>query len=52
MAEITLVLAKLIWNFDVCRADTDAGKLVWEEQRAFPVIDKKPFEVKLSLRDT
>ncbi|KAF2649380.1 cytochrome P450 [Lophiostoma macrostomum CBS 122681] len=50
MAEVTLTLAKLVWNFDFCRANTEAGELVWEEQRAFPVIEKKPFEVKISLK--
>ena len=50
MAELRLVLARVLWSFDVRRADTQAGQLVWEDQRAFPVIEKRPFDVVMTLR--
>jgi hypothetical protein len=50
LAEMRLILARLLWAFDASEADTPAGKLVWEEQRTFIVVEKKPFDIKLSLR--
>ncbi|KAF2274864.1 cytochrome P450 [Westerdykella ornata] len=50
LAEMRLILARLVWTFDIGQAESEAGKVVWEDQRAFTVIDKKPFEVRLRPR--
>jgi cytochrome P450 len=47
LAESRLTLARLIWAFDMDEADTQAGRLVWEQQRSFTVVEKQPFEVRL-----
>ncbi|KAF2876693.1 cytochrome P450 [Massariosphaeria phaeospora] len=51
LAEARLILARLIWAFDVEAADTKAGALVWEEQPLFGLIDKQSFEVNLVARE-
>ncbi|KAH6666429.1 cytochrome P450 [Halenospora varia] len=51
-AEVRLVLAKLVCNFDLEKVNTEAGKLQWETQRVFSVVERKPFEVKLKRRET
>ncbi|KAF2001405.1 cytochrome P450 [Amniculicola lignicola CBS 123094] len=51
LGELRLVLARLVWAFDIQEANTEAGKLVWERQRCFSVIERKAFEVQLKLRN-
>lgn len=46
-AELRLILSKLVFNFDVEGVDTLNGKLKWDEQRVFTVVERKPFEVRL-----
>ncbi|TGO11350.1 hypothetical protein BTUL_0112g00100 [Botrytis tulipae] len=50
MAELQLVLARMVWRFDLEKVDTEAGNLKWEEQRVFTVVERKPFEVGLRIR--
>ncbi|KAF2195526.1 cytochrome P450 [Zopfia rhizophila CBS 207.26] len=48
MAELMLTLARMVWSFNLKEVDeTNAGRLEWESQRTFTVVEKKPFEVKL-----
>lgn len=46
-AELRLILSKLVWSFDVEEVNTPNGKLKWEDQRVFTVVERKPFEVRL-----
>lgn len=49
-AEMRLILAKLIWNFDF-EAPKDRSKwLNWEELRTFLLVEKRPINVGLRLR--
>ncbi|KAF5878907.1 putative cytochrome p450 monooxygenase protein [Botrytis fragariae] len=50
MAELQLVLARMVWRFELEKADSEAGNLKWEEQRVFTVVERKPFEVRLRTR--
>lgn len=47
-ANVRTLLAKLLWVFDVARADTPAGRLLWEDQKVFLLYEKESFEVLLS----
>lgn len=47
LAESRLILARLVLAFDIVEADTEAGRLVWEDQKTFTAVEKQPFEVKL-----
>jgi cytochrome P450 len=51
MAELRLVFARLVWRFDLHEADTEAGRLVWDSQRTFSVVERQPFEVRLKKRN-
>jgi cytochrome P450 len=50
MAELHLILARLVWRFDMYQADTEAGRLEWDSQRSFSVVERKPFDVRLRVR--
>jgi len=50
LAELRLILARLVWRFDLEEVDTVAGKMKWDEQRVFTVVERKPFDVRLKLR--
>jgi cytochrome P450 len=50
LAELRLILARLVWRFDLEEVDTVAGKMKWDEQRVFTVVERKPFEVGLRQR--
>lgn len=43
MAEIRVVLARVIWNFDISAVST----LAWEDQKCFMLWQKDPFFVNL-----
>jgi hypothetical protein len=45
MAEFRVVLARMIWNFDI----SPLSELAWEDQKAYMLWDKQPFLVSLSL---
>ena len=51
MAELCLVLARLVWSFDLLRADTPHGEVAWEDQRVLVVVEKSPFDVRLVARE-
>lgn len=47
-AEMRLIMAKLIWNFDLSLVPDK--RLRWEDLRTFLLVEKKPVVVNLSLR--
>ncbi|KAF2869677.1 isotrichodermin C-15 hydroxylase [Massariosphaeria phaeospora] len=49
-AEMRLILAKLLWTFDV--AAIEGKSLRWEDLRTFLLVEKKPVEVRMTLRQT
>jgi cytochrome P450 len=51
LAELRLILARLIWRFDMYQADTEVGRLIWNSQRTFSVVERMPFEVVLRVRE-
>ncbi|KAK3337577.1 cytochrome P450 [Cercophora scortea] len=51
-AEMRLILARLLWNFDF-EAPEDKGKwLKWEDLRTFLLVEKRPINVGMRLRAT
>ena len=46
LLEVRVILAKLLWNFDIARAGEESWK--WHEQKTYFVLDKKPLFVNLS----
>lgn len=50
MAELRLILAKLVWKFDLHQVDSEAGRLEWTSQQTFSVVERQPFEVRLQMR--
>jgi cytochrome P450 len=50
MAELRLILARLVWRFDLHQVDTEAGRLDWNSQRTFSVVERQPFDVRLQPR--
>jgi cytochrome P450 len=50
LAELRIILGKIVWNFDLEDVDTEAGKLRWADQRVFTVVERKPFEIRLRRR--
>ncbi|KAF2787551.1 cytochrome P450 [Melanomma pulvis-pyrius CBS 109.77] len=49
-AELRLILARVVWAFDLQQADTPNGVVDWDSQITWTVIEKKPFDVKMVLR--
>ncbi|CAG8977557.1 hypothetical protein HYALB_00012996, partial [Hymenoscyphus albidus] len=50
-AELRLILARMIWNFDIeiaCDADGNAKLLDWTKQKTWVLVEKEPLEVKLT----
>lgn len=47
-----LILAKLLWTFDLTKADTLNAEVKWEDQKFFGIIDKHPLDVKLVNKTT
>ncbi|KAH7093788.1 benzoate 4-monooxygenase cytochrome P450 [Paraphoma chrysanthemicola] len=45
-AEMRLIMARLLWNFDIALADEN-DRWDWGEQKTYILWDKKPLEVKL-----
>lgn len=45
-----LLLAKLVWRFDIEEVDSLKGQLRWEEQGVFIAVARQPFEVRLKAR--
>jgi cytochrome P450 len=50
LAEIRLVLAKMVWNFDIEAAP--GGTLDWLSQKTFIVVEKKPVKILLKIRSS
>jgi len=50
LAELRLILSRLVWKFDLEEVNTPLGKLEWMSQRDFSVIERQPFEIKLKAR--
>jgi cytochrome P450 len=51
-AEMRLLLARLVWRFDVEEVDSVDGRLRWEEQKVYIAVERKPFEVRLKARNS
>ena len=49
-AELRLILAQMVWNFDMERAETRNGLYPWSELRTWQLLEKRPFEVTLRAR--
>lgn len=49
-AELRLILARVVWAFDVQQANTRNGIVDWDSQMTWAVIEKKPFEVRMAVR--
>lgn len=47
-AEMRLVLSKVLWTFDVTAT---SNSLEWESLRTFLLVEKRPVEVRLRLRE-
>ncbi|KAF2138617.1 uncharacterized protein K452DRAFT_301138 [Aplosporella prunicola CBS 121167] len=50
LAEIRVVLAKMVWAFEMERAGSRKGDVKWERQRVWLVVEKEGFEVRLRAR--
>lgn len=48
MAEFRVVLARMIWNFDI----SPVSKFLWREQRVFMLWEKKKYLVELKIAGT
>ena len=46
-AEMRLILAKLVWTFDFAVGN----RMDWESLKTFLLVEKKPIEVKMTLRE-
>ncbi|CZR56893.1 related to isotrichodermin C-15 hydroxylase (cytochrome P-450 monooxygenase CYP65A1) [Phialocephala subalpina] len=49
-AEMRLLLAKLVWSFDIEEVDSVKGRLRWDKQGVFIAVARQPFEVRLKAR--
>ncbi|KKK19147.1 hypothetical protein ARAM_001416 [Aspergillus rambellii] len=48
-AEMRLILAKLIWTFDM--ASIEGKRVRWEDMRTYLLVDRKPVNVRITLRE-
>lgn len=51
MAELRLVLARLVWKFELHPVDSKAGRLDWDAQPVYSIVQRQPLEVRLRLRE-
>lgn len=49
-AQMRLLVAKLIWTFDVSKANTAHAQIAWETQKVYAVVFKHPLDVTLTQR--
>jgi cytochrome P450 len=49
-AELRLLLARVVWAFDLRQADTVDGVVDWESQMTWTVVEKKAFDVQFGVR--
>lgn len=49
MAELRLIIARLVWNFDMS-IPSDGKKLDWGTQKQYVLLEKERFDVKLALK--
>jgi cytochrome P450 len=49
-AWMRLIIAKMIWTFDLNMADTSSSTISWEQQEVFAVINKHRLDVALAER--
>jgi len=50
-AEMRLVLAKMLWTFDVAAPVEKEKRLRWEDLRTFLLVEKKPVLVRMKVRE-
>jgi cytochrome P450 len=46
--ELRLILAKMVWNFDICRPQGPDSGLEWTSQKTYAVWVREPFVARLS----
>lgn len=51
-AEMRVLLAKLLWFFDLKKSGTTNQQIKWEAQKVFGVVEKHPLDVKVVKRAT
>lgn len=49
-AAMRLILGKLLWTFDLREASTPNGKVNWDDQEVFGIINRLPLDVVLAER--
>ncbi|KAH7371061.1 cytochrome P450 [Pyrenochaeta sp. MPI-SDFR-AT-0127] len=49
-AEMRLMLAKMVWKFELEKEDSGAGNLDWDNQLAYGLLVREPFEIRLKPR--
>ena len=47
-AELRLMLGSMVYAFDIESVDSPAGRLNWESQKTYMVVEEEPFEIRLS----
>ncbi|CAD6570790.1 MAG: hypothetical protein ASARMPRED_003937 [Alectoria sarmentosa] len=48
-AEMRLMLGSMVYSFDIESVNSPAGRLDWETQKTYMVVEEEPFEVRLLL---
>ncbi len=46
-AELRLMLGSMVYAFDIEPVNSAAGRLEWESQKTYMVVEEEPFEVRL-----
>lgn len=49
-AQMRLFVAKLIWMFNIAKADTAHASITWEAQKVYAIVFKHPLDVTFTLR--
>lgn len=48
--EMQLILARMVWNFDISMAD-ESNPLDWNKLKATLIVHKQPVMIRLKIRD-
>lgn len=46
-AEMRLILARLLWNFDIAVPNEGQKVMSWASQKTYVLVEKQPFEIRL-----
>lgn len=47
-AEMRLILARVLWNFDIAVPNEGKSVMTWASQKTYMLVEKQPFEVRLT----